>query len=219
MTDDEKRVRVGHAIRKALEQLWVMERDGWPTPSKGQVRARLCLIDGGYRPDAVNQFCLLRNGGLARRTWEMIYGRSSRVSGHRHPIWPPRPIRRQGRVYREVNVDEAKLMLRDIMTTPSSEKGAWHTYSDRDLEAYHKHMVSEHLVPKNRGGQEVFVWEKREDAGPNHWLDGEVYQVIAAVALGVNFGAREQTKAVVVTNYFSSQRKRSNGRPASRRRS
>jgi len=185
----EHAARIGAAIRLALEDLWALEQNGWPraTDPEEIIRASLCLIDGGYRPDAVGQFCLQRNAGLGVRRWRMVRGRSSRHKGAPRAIWDPQPHRSgRGHVFWQMNVDEGKHTLRDLLVVPRERPGAWHTYSDADLEAYHRHLVSEHFVKRKRGSGEVMVWEKREGAGPNHWWDCEVAQVAAAIACGVH---------------------------------
>ena len=95
-------------------------------------------------------------------------------------------------LYREINVDEAKHVLRELLSIPHDRPGGWRTYVERPLEAYHRHLVSEHFVTKPRGGREVKVWEKRPGAGPNHWWDCEVYQVAVAIACGVKLPDRER---------------------------
>jgi hypothetical protein len=185
LSDAQRAARIGSGIRRALDDLWMMCEKGWPVVGKPGERMHptLGLVDGRYRPDAVWQFCVRRNTGLGRRAWQMIFGKSS--SQGAKAIWPKKPHRTKGRVYREINVDEAKHVLREVLTIPVDRPGAWHTYSDQDLEAYHRHMIAEHFVVRRRGGKDVKVWEKREGAGANHWWDCEVYEIPAAIACGV----------------------------------
>lgn len=190
LSEPEKVARVGQAIRHALEDVWAMEAAGWPTlKPDGEVvrmhRAAAGLIDGGYRPDAVGQFCLQRNAGLPRRKWYMTRGRSE-LKGAK-AIWPKRPFRnKRGLLYWDVNVDEAKHTLRELLGVPRDRPGAWRVYGDRELTAYYWHMVSEHFVTQRIGGREVKKWMHREGGGPNHWWDCEVLQIAAALSCQVN---------------------------------
>lgn len=187
LTQREKQARVGHAIREALVDLWTMEARGWPIGGGAvSMNAALALIDGMYRPDAVGQFCAQRNAGQAEVKWRMVQGHAS-TRGTR-AIWPRQARRnKRGHPHWDIGVDEAKHLLRELLSIPGTQAGAWHTYSDVSLEAYHRHMVSEHFIVKRRNGKDVKVWEKRDGGGPNHWWDCDVYQIAAAIACGVRF--------------------------------
>jgi phage terminase large subunit GpA-like protein len=212
LSDEAKRARVGHAIREALAEIWMMEQRGWPTvKDDGEIvknhRVERAAIDGGYRPETVGQCCVQWNAGLPKRVWHMVKGKAS--PGNVLPIWPSRPQRpKRGHQYWEVGVDEAKLLLRELLGAPSGEAGAWHTYEDADLSAYHRHIVSEHRIPKNRNGREVKVWEQRPGGGPNHWWDCETYQIAVAIACGVRLRGLPQKKKTVDTTYFLRQNRR-----------
>lgn len=183
MVPRRKEAEVGFAIRRALEDVWDMERKGWPSGGS-MVHAEVVLTDGGYRPDAVNTFCLKANLSSPLRKWHMVRGESTTRAIK--PIWPRIPIvTKKGHVYRAINVDEAKHRLRELLAIPAGRPGAWYTYSDISLEAYHRHLVSEHFVEVKSARKIVKAWVKREGAGPNHWLDCETYQIAAAIAAGV----------------------------------
>jgi len=202
LTLAEHRARVGHAIRRALDDLWAMEVTGWKLASRPSVcmNAKIALIDAGYRPEAVGQFCLLRNTP-ARPIWRMILGRSNTQNAG--AIWPNQVrVNKRGHPFRPVNVDEAKHMIRELLAIPRDQPGAWHTYSDSSLEAYHAHMVSEHFVSKMKKGQEVKEWEKRPGAGPNHWWDCETYGIAAALACKVKLAVAVPKRANSISNFF-----------------
>lgn len=189
LSDGEREAKLDHAIRLALEDLWLMAVAGWPVMAPDgsevrQIRPEIAIIDGGYRPSAVGVFCRMRNAGQPRRQWYMIRGKSEAKGAK--AIWPRREQRNKyGHPYREINVDEGKHLLREILSIPASVPGAWHTYADADLSAYHRHLVSEHFVEQKSRQGVVKRWAKREGGGPNHWLDCEVYQIAAAMAVGV----------------------------------
>jgi len=212
LTDAQKKARIGHAIRQALEDTATMETQGWQVAGRGDtfINAAICLIDGGYRPDAVNQFCIGRNSGDRLRRWRMIKGKSE-VRGT-HPIWPREPIRnKRGHVYRAVNVDEAKHALREVLAIPVGQRGAWHTYEDQPLDAYHRHLVSEHFIETKYGGRTAKRWVKRDGAGPNHWWDCETYQIPAALACGVKLlglQSAQQGKRTTLKEWRARQRKK-----------
>ncbi len=194
LTTKERAARVGSAIRDALEALWAMEEEGWPTvKADGELvkihHSEIALVDGGYRPDAVFQHCTLRNSSK-RRVWCMIKGRSDSKAAR--PIWPRKPTesKRRGHRYWEVNVDEAKHLVRELLAIPQGQAGAWHLYSGRPLDAYLRHLVAEHFIA-TKGGQGAKAWRRRTGAGPNHWWDCEVYSVAAAIACGVKLRTRD----------------------------
>ncbi len=178
----EKAARVGHAIREALDDLWKMEAEGWvEADSDARMNAAICLVDGGYRPDAVGQFCLTRYQELRRRKWVMIKGDADGA------IWTGKATKnKRGYPFYRTNVSEGKHVLRELLAIPRDKPGAWHTYADRDLEVYHRHLISEHFITVRRAGRDKKIWEKREEGGPNHWLDCEVYQIPTAIVCNIS---------------------------------
>lgn len=211
LTERERDARIGFAIRKALEEVWQMEVRGWPVVAAGGEiaevrRAELGLFDGRWRGDAVYQ-AVVRFNTTRGCTWHMILGESGRRG---IPIWPRKPVRgKRGQVHRPVNVDEAKHVLRELLAIPTDQPGAWHTYDDDTLEAYHRHMISEHYVPRSdkpEADKDDKIWKKRSGHA-NHWWDCEVYQVACAIACGVRLPTREQEiTPEVVTDWFKRQR-------------
>lgn len=193
LTADEQRARIGHAIRLALEDLWEMDNQGWVKVGGEIVRSVKALVDGGYRPDAVGQFCRARNTGLPERKWEMVEGSRSSTP---QPIWP-RQVRRnqRGHVWREIGTSEAKHLLRERLAIPRDKPGYMHVYADHPLDSYYRHMVSEHWVEKKTPTGTRMIWERRPGAGPNHWWDCEVYQIAAAIACGVRLMVGEEPAA------------------------
>jgi phage terminase large subunit GpA-like protein len=187
LSDDEHRARVGQAIRKALEDLWQMEREGWVVAGEDATRrmhASAVAIDGGYRPDVVGPFVAQRNIGITRSKWNMIKGESG---GLMKPIWPEKPRRMSaGGVYWPVNVDAGKHMVRELLVIPEGKPGRWTSYVDRDLSKWNAHLASEEFVPKSEKRPDgPRWWQKRKGGGPNHWLDCRVYQVALAIAMRV----------------------------------
>ncbi len=199
LTEDEKRSRVGHAIEAALDELFAMEAEGWKIVGTPDVRmnAKVVLIDGGYRNDAVGYFCHLRG----QRKWRMTRG----FDGARPIV--PKTFSRNRKGYHEwhIGVDSSKHKLRDLLRTPRGQSGYWHTYADRDLKSYHRHLSSEEWVPVQRAGREKMMWLKRKDSGPNHWWDCEVLQVAAAMMSRVSFPGTKI--AVKRTEWFKNRRK------------
>lgn len=190
LPEAQHKAAVGQAIRAALEDLWKMETEGWPVVGTEDTRinAALCLIDGGYRPDAVGQFCHQRNAGQRRHKWCMTRGSSRGL----RMIWPATVSRtKRGHAFREIGVDEAKHQVRELLGVPSDKPGAWHVYGDKDLEAYYRHLVSEEFVAVKKDGSGPKRWRVRQDGGPNHWWDCEVGQVAAAIACKVKLPTRQ----------------------------
>ncbi len=205
----EKAARVGHAIREALEDLHKMEAEGWvEADSDARINAAICLVDGGYRPDAVGQFCLARRQELGWRKWVMLKGDSD------GDIWTGKATKNQrGHPFYRTNVSEGKHVLRELLAVPRDKPGAWHTYADRDLEAYHRHLISEHFITVRRAGKDKKIWEKRDEGGPNHWLDCEVYQIPTAIVCDIPLPVERFNRKKRPTRANRPALTRSDGRP------
>jgi phage terminase large subunit GpA-like protein len=213
LDEAEHKARVGHAIRGALEDLWQVAEAGWPvvTASGADTGRRiwisLGLVDSGYRPDAVTQFVIRANVPNRPRVWRMIKGRAE------GPIWVKKATSsKYGHVFHYVNTSEGKHAVRELLAIPRDKPGAWLTYADKNLDAYHRHLVAEHFVPKDPNKEDSpKVWKHRPGAGPNHWWDDEVYQVAAAIACGVTLPSGKAKVRTVETRYFSGRPQRQQG--------
>ena len=200
LTEAERIKRVGFGIRKALEEAWAQEEEGYPVLGPdGEIlrviKASVILVDGGYRPDAVWQSVRMFNTRAGRNRWFMTIGRSGR--GKVKLVWPPKSTanKKTGHRYRELGVDEGKHLLSELLAIPPGQPGSWYTYADESIERYFRHMVSEEWSAKERDGKDVYAWRKRKGAGPNHWWDCETGQVAAAIAAKVRFiGHAKQKK-------------------------
>lgn len=186
LSTQQHQAKVLAGVRAALEELWKRDQTGWPQGAQAR-HSRLALVDGNYLTDVVGLFCLQRG----QLKWRSIRGRSGAGHGVRN-IWNPQHHKDKfGRVYWDIGVDEAKLLLRSCLRIPAGAPGRWHTYSDELLETYHRHLASEQWLNRpGKDGQDRWGWVKREGGGPNHWLDCEAYQIAAAIAVGVKFANR-----------------------------
>ncbi len=184
----ERDARVNVGIRQSLQEMFKAEKRGWPTCGPGGrilriLNARAVAVDGGYRPNIVHQSCQRFNSALRFPKWFMTLGRR----GQTIELWPAKPSRskKSGVLYYPINVDELKHILRELLAIPPGEPGEWSVYSNRDLEAYFRHLVSERFGEVTGSGQTKKKWTRQKGAGPNHWLDCEVGNIALAIACGV----------------------------------
>lgn len=191
MDDDERHGR----ITAALNELYRLDTKGWPIAGD---EATLChsdifLIDAGYFPDTVYAYVQSR-GGLNGK-WRAIKGSKLKSKDPKGEIWPrvPERSRHHRRVWFEVHANRAKMIVRELLRIPPGMDGSWNLPSDMPkgtMRAYANHLCSEtYDKDKDR-------WIKES---ANHWFDTGVYQISAAVALGVRLPALSGVTAAPIT--------------------
>lgn len=206
LTKEQADAKIAKGIRRALDDIYAMERGGWQVDGGGTRSADIVLIDGGYHPTAVGQFCLRANTDGRRRKWQMVRG--AQTDGGM--IWPRKISRtKNGYPFRGINVHEAKHELRYTLSIPQDQPGCLCTYDDHSLEKWHRHMVSEHFIELKTSRGTKKAWVKREGAGANHWWDTAVYGVAAAIAMGVKMPSmQEKPPPRPTTSYFANLKKK-----------
>lgn len=147
----------------------------------GDIRVTHGFIDSGYgeSTDAVYRFCR-QNAG-----WIPLKGQDS--TRQEQPIkWG----NGDGIKLMHIQTDGFKDSLQYKLTLPSGSPGSWNLHESTDR-IYAEHLTSEDVFQKpNQFGYTRRVWKKIRQA--NHLLDCEVYQLAAAMALGVRNSAPSQ---------------------------
>ena len=163
----------------------VLIRRVWDGTDGRKHRLRLLCIDSGFRTDEVYQF--------ARSFSEVVrpIKGQQRISGV--PIRSNRidksiagdPMRRSIRLW-HIDTTHFKDKLARMMQARGGEHGEWHLPSQPNVE-YLRQVTSEQKVYKrNRNtGATVSVWETKPGQRANHYLDCEVYSLVAAEMLSV----------------------------------
>lgn len=189
------------AITAALDDVEALARAGFDVADDqgqitGQIDLKLGLIDRGFEPDIVAGWWSAKH----RRVWRMIRGAKA---GHKPRLWPAKPtLDDRRRPYRDIDVNQAKHLVRKLQRIGPDQPGYWHLPTSglhpNTVRAYARHLASERFNRELRTPR----WEKITPGMANHFWDCEVYQVCAAVALGVHLPVLErQPESKAVTGY------------------
>lgn len=163
----------------------------WEREDGGKMIVNLALIDSGFQPDDTYEFC------ITNADWAMpCKGSSNPMQTHYRISQINKPGTKVDGI-RLVMVDGGKYkdniaarMRRD------NGNGSWMVYKDCD-EDYADQVTSEHKISIRKGnGKTVQAWVQKRSHGDNHYLDTEVYAMVAADILGVRSLHREREEEV-----------------------
>jgi len=170
-----------------------IESTGLPVAETGEIRKiDLCLIDAGWFPDPVHQFCLASASGIYRPSNGL--GSNSRQGRFRRPSkdkqragahWyistkPPR------RIFYNLDVDYYKQRVHDGFMTPADQNGSISLYGDDPIR--HR-LFAEQILAEiwtrdfvaGKGWKEGWIVRHRR----NHYLDTAAANIAAAEILGI----------------------------------
>ena len=157
----------------------IMNRQ-FETEDGRQMIVRMALIDSGYQPDATYDFCVNNSD------WALpVKGSSNPLQG-RYKI---SKINKEGSAaygMQLIIVDggQFKDSIASRMRRPNGN-GSWMVYQGID-EEYCKQVTAEHKVSERQAnGQTRLVWKEKYSHADNHYLDCEVYAMVAAEMCGV----------------------------------
>jgi phage terminase large subunit GpA-like protein len=146
---------------------------------KNEYVVNLCCVDSGDQTDDVYDFCAIN------AEWAVpIKGASGRLQGRYQRTTIDRAnSKANGLPLYRVDTNHYKDALFARMERDEDD-GGWYIYDGCDPE-YCDMVASEHKVLKRHGGRLASVWEPKASGRPNHYLDCEVYAMLAADLCGI----------------------------------
>jgi phage terminase large subunit GpA-like protein len=188
-------------ISGALSECDAMCRRGWDVVSAdgsvvGHREIDIGAIDRGFEPDIVAFWWQNSH----RTKWLLIKGLPA---GSKGSMWPAKPaIDKRGRPYRDVDVNQAKHLLRSLLRIPYGENGFQALPSTglhaNTMRAYARHMTSERFDRTAKNPK----FETIKPGTRNHLWDCETYGVCLAVACGVRMPSLEGSPNPATTNSY-----------------
>lgn len=157
----------------------IMNRE-FETEDGRKVVVNLALIDSGYQPDATYDFC------VDNSDWALPVKGSSNPMRDRYKISKVDKINSKAYGMQLVlaDGDQYKDSIAARMGRDNGV-GSWMVYGGCD-EEYAKQVTSEHKVSvQAKNGSRKTTWVKKHSHADNHYLDCEVYAMVAAEMLGV----------------------------------
>ena len=157
----------------------VMNRE-WRGPG-GAYIVNLCAVDSGDQTDEVYDFCYVNED------WAIpVKGASNpMLSRYRISVINRPTSKANGTQFVLVDGSQYKTMIASRLMRPNG-RGAWMVHKDCD-DDYAQQVTAEHRVPEKKRGQTVYVWKKKNERAPNHYLDAEVYAACAADLMQVRY--------------------------------
>lgn len=165
-----------------------------------KLRIARCLIDSGYVPDIVHDYCR-----RSRHASVLMPSRGFGVGASQRPMseYTVKPGERHGqhwiigklatRAVMSVRFDSHywKSHVHAMLRQAPGDPGAltWYGTSPEDHRQLAEHLTAEYPVPKKVGGRTVNEWRVRPGMSDNHWLDCVVG---CAVAASIHGGASQR---------------------------
>lgn len=139
----------------------------------------MCLIDSGYQPDDTYDFCVNNSD------WALPVKGASNPMNDRYKI---SKINKEGsKAYGMqlviVDGDQIKDSIAARMKRPNGT-GSWMVYKDTDSN-YARQVTAEQKITVKKDGTLKSHWEPKTSHADNHYLDCEVYAMVAAEMCGV----------------------------------
>ena len=146
---------------------------------KTQHIVNLCCVDSGDQTDDVYDFCAIN------AEWAVpIKGASTRLQGrYQRTIIDRANSKANGLTLYRLDTNHYKDTLFARLRR-DEEDGGWYTFEGCDPE-YCEMISSEHRVLRKYNGRLSSVWETKAVGRANHYLDCEVYAMLAADLCGI----------------------------------
>jgi len=199
LTDPANARALDEAIVEALAEVRDQFAAGWPESTTGEVRhLDLCLVDAGYRPQAVYAFC--RTGPRGLYVPSKGFGTATGQARYRPPAKKARG-RRLGRNWFSTRQAEARIWLMNLNADHWKETvhaafllprddgtprpGSLSVFGSDPIahREYADQVTAEALTTIFRGGRELTFWDRRRRA--NHYLDTTAMARAAAAIRGI----------------------------------
>lgn len=169
----------------------------WPRDDGAAMRIGLCLVDQGWKPDVVHQFCrqsqhaglLMPSRGAGITASQKPIAEYDRKRGDRigHNWWIPAV--KSGRTLRHLEVDTNfwKTFVHERFATAMGDRGCLSIFGRKPEphQLFAEHLTAEYRVTTSGRGRTLEEWKLPAHNPDNHWLDCVVGCVAAASVRGV----------------------------------
>ena len=170
---------IAHGQALSFSEIDIIMNTEYMTEKNEPVLVNLCLLDSGDQTDAVYDFCALHTDYALP-----VKGSShAQLSHYKLSKINKADSRAYGMTLVLADGGKYKDMIAGRMRRENG-RGSWMVYSGCDME-YAQQVTSEHKVNVKGKGVTKQVWQPKHSHADNHYLDAEVYALVAADILGV----------------------------------
>jgi ABC-type dipeptide/oligopeptide/nickel transport system ATPase subunit len=180
----------------------------WEREDGSVMRIERALVDAGYLPDAVFQFChesgyqgiIMPSRGFGVKARQTPFSMYSKKPGDRVGHYWRVPTTAKKRIIRHVEMDVNywKSRVHSQLAVPLGDAGSLSFFGDKP-EAHRliaDHMLGEFFVTRSEKGRTVDEWESPPSKPDNHWLDDAVGCAVGASMLGAKLQGSEGWRAM-----------------------
>jgi len=181
---------IAHGECFTLEDLEFVMNQQWKDTDGQTQYISLCCIDSGDQTDDIYNFT------FDNSDWAVAVKGASQKMFARFRISTINKVdsKAYGMRLIIVSTGDYKNSIARGMNKPNG-KGSWMVHKDID-DDYCNQVTAEHkIVTRNKRGQEVEEWTKKQTHGDNHYLDCEVYAFVAADLLQYRFVSLDEQPA------------------------
>ncbi len=170
---------IAHGQALSFAEIDIIMNAEYMTEKNEPMLVNLCLIDSGDQTDAVYDFCAFHTDyalpvkGSSHA--QLSHYKLSKINKADSKAYGMTLVLADGGKYKDMI---AGRMRRE------NGRGSWMVYSGCDME-YAQQVTSEHKVNVKGKGVTKQVWQPKHSHADNHYLDAEVYALVAADILGV----------------------------------
>lgn len=169
---------IAHGQALSLEDITPIMNGVFRREDDTDMLVALCCIDSGDQTDMVYSYC------LAHPDWSVaVKGSSHAMTGHYRITTVNKTG--VGTGIRLVMLDGGRFKDMISARLQMQGRGAWMVHDDCDLD-YAEQVTAENKVNIRRAGVVKGVWKPKTAHAANHYLDTEVYAMLAAYLQGVN---------------------------------
>jgi hypothetical protein len=178
----------------------------WPREGSSPLPIQLCLVDCGFLPDLVEEFCK-----RSPRAAVLLPSRGEGVGAARRPMteyqvkpgerhgwyWLVAPTAHRGIRRARFDANHYKSFVHNHLALALGDKGSLTLYGNDPEEhrLFAQHLTAEAPIMVSANGRTVAEWRPRPGAGDNHWLDTLCGAAVAASMAGAATEGREPTPA------------------------
>lgn len=152
----------------------------WRHESGEDLRVERCFIDAGYRDYMVHRFTGRRNG-------RGVFSSKGAKDYNAPEIQGPVLVKQGAARVRQYSVGTQKIksLMFGYLALPSPGPRYCHV-PDSYPENWYTMLQTEHQVTIRHGGNNVYVWKKKSEAGRNEAIDCRVYAIAAYMSIRNN---------------------------------